>query len=280
MKEKALRIGEPTPLVAVVTQPDTLDKDKPAILLLNSGVMHHIGACRLSVKLARNLAQAGFLSLRFDYSGIGDSEPRRGALSFEESAPKETKEVMDYLERKVGIKKFILYGLCSGSDAAYETALVDERVCGIAQIDAYCYKNWKYHVNHYAPRLFKWSHWSSFAKRKLGLMKTTKELAPHEAAGVDEAFFEVPSYTRIFPPQTSVAAGLQALMDRNVRILTIFTGSEPDYNYKNQFFDTFKGVINRDLYDLEYYDEASHIISEPKYQEIVVERIRQWVKEL
>ena len=60
MREKALRIGKPTPLIGVMSDPDTFDASKPAMLLLNSGVLHHVGACRASVKLARAVAAAGF----------------------------------------------------------------------------------------------------------------------------------------------------------------------------------------------------------------------------
>ena len=69
--------------------------------------MHHIGTCRISVKIARALAQQDFLALRFDFSGIGDSETGRGLIPFSESSSLEVSEVMDFLELKKGIKKFI-----------------------------------------------------------------------------------------------------------------------------------------------------------------------------
>ena len=71
MKERALRIGRPTPLIGVVSEPEAFDPARPAVIILNSGIMHHVGACRLSVKLAREVAAKGLLAARFDYSGIG-----------------------------------------------------------------------------------------------------------------------------------------------------------------------------------------------------------------
>ena len=53
LKERAIRIGKPVPLAAVVTEPAAFSPRLPALLLLNSGVMHHVGSCRMSVKLAR-----------------------------------------------------------------------------------------------------------------------------------------------------------------------------------------------------------------------------------
>ena len=46
------------------------------------------------VKVARALAEAGFLVLRLDLSGIGDSEPRKDALPYLESAPLESIEAL------------------------------------------------------------------------------------------------------------------------------------------------------------------------------------------
>ena len=105
MRERAVRIGKPVPLVGVITEPEQMDPGRPAVIIFNSGVMHHVGACRLSVKLARAFSSIGSVVIRFDFSGIGDSESRRGAASFEESAPKEAGEVMDYLEKKRGINR-------------------------------------------------------------------------------------------------------------------------------------------------------------------------------
>ena len=278
MKERAIGIGKPVPLAGVITLPNTLDSIKPAILLFNSGVMHHAGACRLTVKLARLLAEQGFLSIRFDFSGIGDSAPRSGSLSFTQSAPQEAKEVMDYLQKKYNVQQFILYGLCSGADAAYETALADDRVVGIVQIDPYCYKNWKYHLHHYSRRVFKWQHWKSFFLRSFGLKQTTNEISPHDAIGVDKEYYEMASYARQFPSPESVKGGINTLMRRKVNVLSIFTGGTVEYNYQGQFFDTFGAVIDRQYYHEEHYPEAGHIIAQPDSQAVVLRRITEWLR--
>ena len=165
MKERVIRVGRPAPLIGVVCEPEKINSNRPAVLIFNSGVMHHIGSCRLSVSLARSFADKGVLSVRFDFSGIGDSSSRRGVESFSETAPLEAAEVMDYLQKKRGIKQFILYGLCSGADAAYETALVDKRVVAYSQIDAYCYKTPKFYYHFYRPKFFELKRWINFCWR-------------------------------------------------------------------------------------------------------------------
>lgn len=280
MKERALKIGKPTPLVGVATEPAEFDAGRPAVLILNSGVMHHVGACRLSVKIARAIAERGLLAVRFDYSGIGDSEPRRGAKSFEDVSIGECGEVMDYVEKTWGTGRFILYGLCSGADAAYHAALADERVIGFAQIDAYCYRNWRFHVEHYRPMLFSLSR----LKRSLTYRWKNFRGRPEQGSGgpsdQEAPYFEIATYTRTFPPREEVAAGLSRLIARGVRNYVVFTGSEPHYNHEGQYRESFRSLRFGDLLREEYFPKANHIITQREYQGKIVERIADWVAEV
>src|SRR6187402_348056 len=155
MRERVISIGQANPLVGILSQPEAAALSNPdvAVILLNSGVIHRVGSCRLSVTLARAIVEtAGIATLRFDFSGIGDSEARRNTLTAAEAAVDEVLEVMEYLAREKNIKHFILYGLCSGAFASYRTALRDPRVIGIAQLDGYCYMSWQSYLHHYVPR--------------------------------------------------------------------------------------------------------------------------------
>lgn len=274
MKERAIRIGSPAPLIGVLTEPKDFQASKPVVLILNSGLMHHIGTCRLSVKLARSLAAIGLMSVRFDFSSIGDSESRRGWQTFQESAPIEVAEVMDYLQSKRGVGQFILFGLCSGADTAYSTALVDKRVVGIAQIDAYCYRTPKYYWNYYKSKIFDPLKWFNFVKRILSERFNRSNSDDKDA----EEFFELASYVRQFPPQETVAQGLQQLLDRQVAMNVIFTGGEVHYNYLNQYRESFKGQVDfADLLELHYFQESGHIITQPHCQKNVIKELTQWM---
>ncbi|MCG8314165.1 MAG: alpha/beta hydrolase [Pseudomonadales bacterium] len=276
MKERVLRIGKPTPLVSIATDPSDFDANKPAVIILNSGVMHHIGTCRTSVMIAREIAKRGYLSLRFDFSGIGDSDQRRGTGNFIESSTSETKEVMDYLEKKRGIKRFVLYGLCSGADVSYETAKLDDRVVGIIQVDPYCYRTPFWYLRHYGPRLWDINVWIRFFSRL-----TQKAKPRGSIQDIDEEFIELPSYIREFPPQTEVAEGLTNLANRGVHMYSIFTfGQASILNHPSQFKSSFSSVPFNDLLSVEYYDDMEHIITERKYQKIIPNKIADWVKDV
>ena len=56
----------------------------PCIVMLNSGLVYQAGPNRLHVDLAREIAELGFYSFRFDLSGIGDSGRSRNNITYEE----------------------------------------------------------------------------------------------------------------------------------------------------------------------------------------------------
>jgi len=277
MKERTIRVGRPVPLIGVMCEPDKVDVSRPAVLIFNSGVMHHIGSCRLSVKLARSFAAKGVLSIRFDFSGIGDSAARRGVKPFSETAPLEAAEVMDYLQQKRGIKKFILYGLCSGADAAYETALVDDRVVAYSQIDAYCYKTPLFYYYFYSPKLFKLDRWVNLFRRLMKKKLSLKKPIDNSEEEKNERYLEAVSYIREFPPKNVVRAGLNSLINRGLFMNIIFTAGEDDYGYRNQYRDSFSDIDFGQHLELHYFDTATHIMSHPSHQRLVVEIITQWL---
>jgi len=279
MREKTVNIGRPLPLVGVLCEPDSPDAQKPVVLLLNSGVMHHIGSCRVSVKLARALANnAGLVSVRFDFSGIGDSEPRRGAPSFDLAAVEEVREVMDYLQKTRGVERFILYGLCSGAVIGMNTAVLDSRVIGVAQIDGLSYLTPKWYVQHYLPRIFSYSRWSGVLAKILGRKMPSSKMNGAEVAGIEEEYFEVPGFEST-PPKSETQQKYRQLVGQKVKLFCAFTDSE-GYNYQSQFRDCMSGVSFRDLLTLEHWQDTSHIMSEPSSQVLAVERICTWMDAL
>ena len=137
MSEKAVLFGNTRSLVGIITDPpeSVRDNNLPAIILLNAGILHRVGPHRLYVKMTRNLATMGFVVLRFDFSGIGDSKVRHDNLPFEKSAISETQEAMGFLSTEKGIERFLLIGLCSGAVSAFQTACSDPRAVGAVLIN-------------------------------------------------------------------------------------------------------------------------------------------------
>src|SRR5689334_6718959 len=138
MKERAVLVQNDPALVGIVTEAET-PTSGPGVVILNAGVVHRVGPNRLHVRLGRALAAIGFPVLRFDLSGIGDSDVRRDHLSFVDSAPLETREAMSYLTRTAGVQQFVVAGICSGAGTAFRVAASDPRVAGVILIEPYAF---------------------------------------------------------------------------------------------------------------------------------------------
>src|ERR1700761_1321277 len=116
LQQQVVMIGARKTLVGSVTQPVQYELDhRPAVVFLNSGIIHRAGHHRMYVVLARMLAEAGHYVLRFDLSGIGDSESRIDGLPPLEAALADVHEAVDWLVSR-GTRRIILVGLCSGAD--------------------------------------------------------------------------------------------------------------------------------------------------------------------
>ncbi len=277
IREKTVRFGKSAPLNGVITEPEKIENNRPALIILNSGIMHRIGACRMSVKIARHTAEAGVLCLRFDHAGIGDSEARRGTASFEQTAPQEVIDAMDYLEQTKKVKRFVLYGLCSGADMSFEAAKIDERVVGVIQIDAYAYRTFKYYLYYYLPRMMEFSVWFNFILNRLPIILGLKKKKT-DSSSLGEENMELPSYVRDFPAQAYVAEGLEGLVNRAVHLYFIFTAGQQDcINHQGQLREMFPHINFKYLLKETYLSDSSHIIKEPHNQKYVVEGIKNWV---
>jgi alpha/beta superfamily hydrolase len=225
------------------------------------------------VRLARKLATQGVTSIRFDLSGIGDSEARKDSLTFEQSAKLEVREAMDYVQTTKGIDQFILIGLCSGADMGFYVSQDDERVVGLAQLDAFAYRTLGYYVHHYAPRMLRLSVWTNAIKLRLG-MKAKGAMQTVEP-GADYAR---PEYRRRFPPKDVVAAGLGTLNARKVSLLFLFSNGQPQhFNHRRQYERSFSSINFGSRIQVEYYPDADHLFSGLQHQQLVDETITSWV---
>ncbi len=100
-------------------------------VFLDSGLAPRVGHYRLYVRLARELATAGFPCLRFDFSGVGDSAPRTDGRTADEAAILETRAAIEVL----GCRRAVLLGVCMGARQGFRIALVEPRVAGLALIN-------------------------------------------------------------------------------------------------------------------------------------------------
>jgi pimeloyl-ACP methyl ester carboxylesterase len=280
VKERPVLFGPTKTLSGILTEPAGGAGRAPAVLLLNAGLLHRVGPNRLSVTLARRLAALGFPVLRFDYSGLGESEPRRAELSLEESMLAEGIDAMNFLQAEGVAETFVSMGLCAGAEQSQRLAHADARVVGGALIDGYAYRTPGYYVREVARHVFSLRSWRRFLVSPLALRKV---LAPRQPAASGPA----PSnpggvdFVREFPTRDVCLAQLDTILAREVELFLVFTGGgmAEYYNYPGQFVATFPSLRGHPRIRLDYMPLADHTFTLRSQQDAVVSSIETWARE-
>jgi len=272
-QEQAVVFGAPQALVGVVAPGD---RERPALLLLNAGVLHRVGAQRMNVDLARALgASSGLASLRFDLSGIGDSPPRADNLPFREASLQETIAAMDYMQSTEGQRTFVLVGLCSGADQAFQVALRDERVVGCVLLDPYPYETPGFRVHRLLRPLRRAETWRRALRGEYGLVNRARRIAERDASlprPVDPGLA-----VRDVPPREEAERGFHTLLDRGTQVYVIFTaGQLGTYNHEGQFRDMYPSLGARTELKYTYFAQADHTFSVRAVRALLVEHVQRW----
>lgn len=275
MKEKAVLLGKTRTLVGIITDPasGTQTPAHATVLLLNAGLLHRIGPSRMYVRLARELAAAGFPVLRLDFSGIGDSEARRDNVAFEEAALEEVRDAMDLMAKAKGSQRFLLMGLCSGADNAFQAARVEPRVAGIALIDGFAYRTPGFWLRYYQERMLDLGKWKQLLVTKFGAGgKAESEVQAGEALDDSEA-----SYVRGFPPIDQTRSDLEAMASRGISVLFAYSaGQYQYYNHAEQFDDAFRGADFRGRITSRFFPSSNHTFTRHAHRDELIDAIRNW----
>lgn len=137
--ERAVRIDVAgVPLAGVVGVPHRRPTPPRAVLLPNAGATRRIGPGRLYVDLARSLYRDGWIVLRVDLSGLGDSDARgdsREGEVYSASAVGEVRALARWLRQEYGAVDCRGVGLCSGAYHAFKAAVAGDELDGVVAIN-------------------------------------------------------------------------------------------------------------------------------------------------
>ena len=273
MNERAVVFGSSARLVGVVTESATQPEGSPGVLLLNAGLTHHIGPHRMYVDLARLLAADGLVTLRFDFSGVGDSGRRRDGLPAWQAVVPEARDAMDVLS-EYGAREFALVGLCSGADAGFRIACADTRVVGVGFIDGFPYRTVGHRLRHYRRRLFRARSWANVLTGRHPFWSRFRPPRTDSEPAAPPPTLD----DRDIPPRKEAAEGLTALVQRNVHLLALFSGGLPAfYSQREQFLRAFRDVTFGDRLRLEYFPDADHTFSVYASRLQLLSAVRSWM---
>lgn len=251
-KETAINFGPSRTLVGILARPatpPTTDGQRPAVVILNAGVLHRVGPHRVHVRLARRLAEAGFTSFRIDLPGVGDSEPLDGTGSLTEDALRGIDEAFSFLSRKGVADTFVLFGLCSGADLSFLTACHDPRVVGIAIVDpTQVFVTRKARLLHALNWFTRPGAWLGLFTGRYRVIDRLRGRPVGGDAGEPEAQAS----------REDVEKGLRLLVDREVRICYMMTRDRRRYRYRRQLLDAFPDLGLERLTELQMFPDADH----------------------
>lgn len=272
--EAPVVFGRGSSLVGLTCQPSGAlrdNEDRPWVIFLNAGVVHRTGPNRLTVHLARALAEAGISSLRFDLSGIGDSVAcaHAEAQSVQERVQCDIHDALAFAREHCGAKAFVLSGLCSGADNAMRAANRSDDIVGLVLLDLNVARTRGYYLRHYGRRLLHAGAWRNVLTRRSALFRVLRD-APSNAATIgDDA---------VLPPD-EMREHLHAALARDMRLLCVFTaGIASQYNYEHQFADIFPELDLAPRVRVVYFGEADHTFSDPALQQRMRTQVVGWVK--
>lgn len=241
--EHVCKFGDGKQLFGILTTSEHIVSNKPTVLLLNSGSVHHVGPGRLYVNLARELAQKGFHCFRFDIEGIGDSvfaETGWENHPYSSHAVDDVAMALFFLQSRFGLDCFALGGLCSGAYAAFMSGVNLPEACAVRHVflinpltfdwvegqslevaQKVSYERWE--LNHYKSSVYDWERWVKFFLGRVDYASILLVLGRQimkSGRSLFNSFFELMLRRPLTPLDLKIA-----LLEKSRRSISIFVAS-------------------------------------------------------
>jgi pimeloyl-ACP methyl ester carboxylesterase len=258
-REQAVLLGPRQSLLTFVTRPSAPPQLVPtAVVILNTGIVHRIGHHRMYVTLSRILAAQGRTVVRFDFSGIGDSEPRSDLASPLVACLDDIRVVLDWLEATYRISRVVLVGLCSGADHAVLYGHTDRRVTGLVLMDPTMPPTARYYYHYVAQRFLRLQNWLSVITLRSGVLRLVMAQIRHRVSpgkdleGLTLQNLQFSPYLRECYQRTAA---------QGKKILAAFTSISARQTYDQQILDAFPEAAQGGGLRLEFFPESDHLFS-------------------
>jgi pimeloyl-ACP methyl ester carboxylesterase len=273
--EQAVLLGESRSLVGIVTRPRApYRSDAPAIVILNTGIVHRVGHHRMYVSLSRVLAKAGRTVVRFDFSGIGDSKARNNRLPALSASLAEIREVLDSVQHSHQVSQAILIGLCSGADHAALYAHTDPRVVGLVLLDPTMPPTARYYFHYLKQRLRNLQNWVSIVSGRSGLLRL---MSAHLLSSVRPQSDLKDLNLLNLQFSSHLAKCYQAAAARGIKMLSVFTSVSTRHTYEKQMFDAFPEASAHRALRLEFFPDSDHLFSAERERTRLYRVIMDWL---
>ena len=264
MKETPVLMGVHGALFGICTE--SKSTAGCGVIILNAGLLHHVGPYRLHVTLARALAELGCPVIRIDQSGKGESPLRKG-LSSDESLLRDFDDAVAELGRR-GVSSVLLAGLCSGADDALFIAQRRTNVAGLILLDGFAARTQRFYFNHSRQRVLKVGPWLRAFRR---IMQNVLLKSGHHE---DSSVIDIRNWSNT----DEMLARFAQILSSGTRVLAVFTGGVMDYyNYQGQLSDSLGLSLGESKLTEIYYPEADHTYPLVIHRMRLIDEVLQWV---
>jgi alpha-beta hydrolase superfamily lysophospholipase len=240
--EEPLFFGPGSLIFGIITEPQAGEKRRRAVILLNAGADYHVGANGMYVALARRWARRGYVVLRMDFAGIGDSGTLPGHPTdevFPPGAIDDIRAAVDLVSTRFGTRQISLAGLCSGAYHALRAAVDKLSINRILMINPQNYY-WKPGMqitdmqaaevvrvpSVYRSRAFSLASWVKLFSGQVDLAYISKVLGNRVLLTLESAGRNFARRIRIRLPN-DLGWDLMQITARGVKVVLVFARGEP-----------------------------------------------------
>jgi len=266
IETSAVLLGSSGELFAIRSRPIT-SSSTTGVIIFSAGMLHNIGPFRLHVDLANDLGKMGLPVLRLDQSGKGES-PLRTGLNGTEAALCDYDDAFEHLE-SLGVSSTILIGLCSGAADAILIASERTSVSGLILLDGYSYRTPKAIVRSYAGRILSPGSW----------FRASERLAEGIFSLLVAEEFSNLADTNEWIDHDDFRRRYLDVLHRNVEMLAVFSGGQPDYNYTGQLAACLG--VSKEIGNLHevYFANSDHTYTISRHRRRLIDSIINWMKD-
>jgi len=240
--ERPVFLGRDGLVFGILTEPRSGEARRRAVILLNAGADHHIGASRLYVSVARLWAYRGYIVLRMDLAGLGDSRTRPGCPDndvFPPGALEDIRAAIEFLRTRYGVRDCTLGGLCSGAYHALRAAAAGVTVNRILMVNPQNYF-WKAgdtletlqlaevvkNPGVYRERMFSIGAWKRLLSGQVNIVRIARIYMQRPLLAIESAARDIARVLHIKLPN-DLGSELEDIVARGVRVVFVFADGEP-----------------------------------------------------
>lgn len=247
-KETSIFFGPNDRLFGILTEPMDLYLEYPSVIILNTGPNHHVGNGRLAVLLSRHLASLGITTLRFDISGIGDSDavPGRNNPLYSLDTLEDVNYAIDVLQSMANQKGSIILGLCSGAFLGFHSAVNLQHICGAIMVNLQRFiwkegtslqvggKSSKRSTKFYMKASIRKSTWIRFLKGDVDFINTVITLGSRQLRIIQSNL--IGSKGNVSDSTGQVRKWVRKLSEQGIEIRFWYSTDDPGLSELREFF--------------------------------------------